>query len=229
MLPHLEESHSTRTMSASRIRIDYSKETEASVNQVINYVAQAQYEYIAMQNFFLRDEVALKGVREFIKCKGRCAWRILETLTKMQIQVGGQVMYPTIKAPTKMQYANTLEALQEILEKEKRINHLLIEVHSTAIKNNDPQVLEIVKEVLQKSVEIVKDVSEQITTFQHLEGKMGEFLFDRYLLKEMQIRKANWEAERIGETLIQCHCSPMMPNTTVVCNSHLPKTDLLHH
>jgi len=216
-------------MSASRIRIDYSKETETSVNQVISFLFQHQYDYIAMQNFFLRDEVALKGIRKFLTCKERCTLRTLETLMKMQIQVGGQVMYPTIKPPTKVQYGNTLEALQETLEKEKKINQLMIEVHAVATKNNDPQVMEVVHDLLQNSVETVKDVSEQITTFERAEGKMGEFLFDRILLKEMQIRKANWEVEQMRTTPNCCHCIPRTPNTPVVCRSQLPKTRSLRH
>jgi len=216
-------------MSASRIRIDYSKETETSVNQVISFLFQHQYEYIAMQNFFLRDEVALKGIRKFISCKEHCTEWTLKTLTKMQIEVGGQVVYPTIKPPTKVQFTNTLEALQEIFEKERKINQLLIEVHSVAIKNNDPQVMEVITEVLQKSVETVKDVSEQITTFQRLEGKMGEFLFDRYLLKEMIIRKANWETERINRSPNHCNVqSPISPiNFPWLKSSNLPKKELL--
>jgi len=136
---------------------------------------------------------------------------------KMQIQVGGQVAYPTIKPPTKVQYANTLEVLQEVLEKEKKINQLLVEVHSVAIKNNDPQVMEVITEVMQKNVETVKDVSEQITNLQRLEGKMGEFIFDRYLLKEMQIRKANWETERMTRSPNHCHC--FQTTTPIVSNN----------
>jgi len=134
----------------------------------------------------------------------------LETLMEMQIQVGGQVQYPTIKPPTKVQYANTQEVLLETLEKEKKINQMMIEVHSTAVKNNDPQVLEVILEVLQKSVETVRDVSQQITTLQRCDGKMGEFLFDRYLLKEMQIRRTKWESEKMREsTTTPCHqCLP---------------------
>jgi len=217
-------------MSATRIRVDYSKETETSVNQVIGFLLQNEYEYVAMQNFFLRDEVALKGIRKFIGCKAHCTVRIIEALMKMQIQVGGQVVYPTIKPPTKVQYANTLEALQEVFEKEKKINQLLIEVHSVATKNNDPQVMEIIKELLQRSVETVKDISEQITTLQRCEGKMGEFLFDRYLLKEMLIRKANWEVERC--TRSPNHCGVHFPTTTNTFpwlkSSSLPKKDLVH-
>jgi len=222
------ESHYSRTMSASRIRIDYSKETEASVNQLISFLFQHQYEYVAMQNFFLRDEVALKGVRKFIGCKKHCTLRTLEALMEMQIQVGGQVMYPTIKPPTKVQYANIEEVLKETMEMEKKINQLFIEVHSVATKNNDPQVMLVLKELLQKSVETVKDVSEQITIFERCEGKMGDFLFDRYILKEMLIRKANWEAERIMNTPNHCHCFPSTPNTPEVWSSNLTKTDFLH-
>jgi len=170
----------------------------------------------------------LKGIRKFIACKEHCTKWTLETLIKMQIQVGGQVVYPTIKPPTKVQYSNTLEALQEVLEKEKKINQLLIEVHSVAIKNNDPQVMEVIKEVLRKSVETVKDVSEQITIFQRAEGKMGEFLFDRYLLKEMRIRKVNWEAERM--TGSPNHCGVHFPtsiNFPWLKSSNLPKKELL--
>jgi len=200
-------------MSATRIRIDYSKETETSVNQLISFVIQHQYEYIAMQNFFQRDEVALKGISKFIGCRVHCNFRTMKSLMEMQIQVGGQVMYPAIKPPTKNQYTNTLEVLQEIFDKEKKINQLFIEVHSVAIKNNDPQVMDSVKELLQKSVEIVKDVSEQITTFQRCEGKMGEFLFDRYLLKEMLTRKANWERENVTNT--PNHCGVHCPTTPI--------------
>jgi len=207
-------------MSATRIRIDYSKETEASINQVISFFFQHQYEYVAMKNFFLRDEVALKGIRKFLTCKMHWTSKTLETLMRIQIEVGGQVVYPTIKPPTKVQYTHTLEVLQETLEKEKRINQILMEVHTVAIKNNDPQVLEVIKELLQNYVETVKDVSEQITQAQRCEGKMGEFLFDKYLVKEMRFRKTNWETEIIRRSPISpCHCFPT--TTPVVWNSNL--------
>jgi len=170
----------------------------------------------------------LKGIRKFIRCQMYCTARKLEALTKMQIEVGGQVVYPAIRPPTKVQYTNTLEAFQDILEKEKKINQLIIEVHSVATKNNDPQVMEVVIELLQKSVKTVKDVSVQITTLQRLEGKMGEFLFDRYLLKEMQIRKASWEVKRA--TRSPNHCCAHFPTTPTTTNtfpwfkkSNLPK------
>jgi len=183
-------------MPSSRVSENYCKEVETAVNQLIAILFENEYDYVVMQNHFYRDEVALEGVRKYFKTKLILTQREWQILIKAQIERGGQVVYPTVKAPTKTQFQSIQEVMQQTLENEKRISQALMELHALTIKVNEPHIMNVVRELLQEKTVTLRIVSRHVTTLHRLEGKMGEFMFDRCLLKEMKFNKMRFEQVR---------------------------------
>jgi len=183
-------------MPSSRVSENYCKEVETAVNQLIAILFENEYDYVVMQNHFYRDEVALEGVRKYFKTKLILTQREWQILIKAQIERGGQVVYPTVKAPTKTQFQSIQEVMQQTLENEKRISQALMELHALTIKVNEPHIMNVVRELLQEKTVTLRIVSRHVTTLHRLEGKMVEFMFDRCLLKEMKFNKMRFEQVR---------------------------------
>jgi len=206
-------------MSSSRIRENYSKEVETAVNKIIEILFNNDYDYTVMQNHFYKDEVAFKGVRKYFKTKMILTQREWQILIEAQIQRGGQVVYPTVKAPTKTQFQSIQEVMQQTLENEKQVFQALMDLHAMTIKVNEPHIMNVVRELLQEKTETLRIVSEHLTTLHRLEGKMGEFMFDRFLQKEMRCNKIRFEQER---ALIQQWEHTFTPSYTPMVNSNCP-------
>jgi len=183
-------------MASSRTHENYSKEVETAVNQLIAILFDNEYAYHVMQNHFYKDEVAFKGVRTYFKTKWMLTLREWQILMKVQIERGGQVVYPTVKAPAKTQFQSIQEVLQQTLENEKRVYQAFMELHILTVKVNEPHIMNVVRELLQEKTVTLRIVSEHLTTLQRLEGKMGEFMFDQFLQEEMKLKKIQYEEVR---------------------------------
>lgn len=177
------------TPTASLARQRYVDECEGSINEQINVEYNASYVYHAMYAYFDRDNVALRGLAKFFKESSEEEREHAEKLMKYQNIRGGRVkLHSILMAPSEFEHAekgDALYAMELSLSLEKLVNEKLLNLHSVADQNNDPQMVEFVeREFLGEQVEAIKKISEYVTQLRMVGKGHGVWHFDQMLLHE---------------------------------------------
>ncbi|CAI9097292.1 OLC1v1033682C3 [Oldenlandia corymbosa var. corymbosa] len=175
--------------SVSLARQRYSDECEAAINEQINVEYNVSYVYHAMYAYFDRDNVALKGLAKFFKESSEEEREHAEKLMKYQNMRGGRVkLHPVMNPPSEFEHVekgDALYAMELALSLEKLVNEKLLNVHSVADQNNDPQMADFIEsEFLEEQVEAIKKISEYVTQLRMVGKGHGVWHFDQRLLHE---------------------------------------------
>lgn len=175
----------SRNVSLARQR--YSRDCEAAINEQINAEYCVSYAYHAMFAYFDRDNVALQGLAKFFKESSEEEREHAEKLMKYQNKRGGRVILHPLKEPISefehVEKGDALYAMELALCLEKLINARLLEVHSVADQNNDPQMMDFIEsEFLGEQVEAIKKISEYVTQLRMVGKGHGVWHFDQRLL-----------------------------------------------
>ncbi|KAL2509949.1 Ferritin-1 [Forsythia ovata] len=152
----------------SLARQRFSEECEAVINEQINVEYNVSYVYHSLFAYFDRDNVALKGLAKFFKESSEEEREHAEKLMQYQNIRGGRVKLHTITNPPSefdhVEKGDALYAMEIALSLEKLTNEKLLNVHSVADQNNDPQMADFIEsEFLQEQVEAIKKIAEYVT------------------------------------------------------------------
>ncbi|PSS32712.1 Ferritin like [Actinidia chinensis var. chinensis] len=171
----------------SLARQRYEDECEAAINEQINVEYNVSYAYHAMYAYFDRDNVALKGLAKFFKDSSEEEREHAEKLMKYQNERGGRVKLHSIVSPPSefdhVEKGDALYAMELALSFEKLTNEKLLNVHSVADRNNDPQMADFIEsEFLTEQVEAIKKISDYVTQLRLVGKGHGVWHFDQMLL-----------------------------------------------
>ncbi|XP_022873666.1 ferritin-3, chloroplastic-like [Olea europaea var. sylvestris] len=172
-------------LSLSRQR--FSEECEAAINEQINVEYNVSYVYHSMYAYFDRDNVALKGLAKFFKESSEEEREHAEKLMQYQNIRGGRVKLHTMLMPPEefdhVEKGDAQYAMELALSLEKLTNEKLLNLHSVADRNNDPQMADFVEsEFLEEQVEAIKKVAEYVTQLRMVGKGHGVWHFDQKLL-----------------------------------------------
>ncbi|KAL2484881.1 Ferritin-1 [Abeliophyllum distichum] len=171
----------------SLARQRFSEECEAAINEQINVEYNVSYVYHSMFAYFDRDNVALKGLAKFFKESSEEEREHAEKLMQYQNIRGGRVKLHIITSPPAefdhVEKGDALYAMELALSLEKLTNEKLLNVHSVADQNNDPQMTDFIEsEFLKEQVEAIKKIAEYVTQLRMVGKGHGVWHFDQKLL-----------------------------------------------
>ncbi|KAF7845279.1 ferritin-2, chloroplastic [Senna tora] len=151
----------------SMARLNYEDECEAALNEQINVEYNVSYVYHSMYAYFGRDNIALRGLSKFFKESSEEEREHAEKLMKYQNIRGGRVLLHAIKNPPSEfehnEKGDALYAMELALSLEKLTNEKLLNVHSVADRNKDPELAHFIEsEYLDEQVEAIKKIAEYV-------------------------------------------------------------------
>lgn len=171
-------------MAQSKIRQNFHPDTEAGINKQINMELYASYVYQSMAWYFDRDDVALENFHEYFKEQSKEEREHAEKFMKLQNQRGGTIKLADIQRPPKDQWGSPLEALEEALALEKKVNQALLDLHAVGTNHGDAHFCDFIEsEFLGEQVEAIKQISGYITNLKRVGPGLGEYLFDKHTIK----------------------------------------------
>ncbi|KAL3654888.1 hypothetical protein CASFOL_000674 [Castilleja foliolosa] len=173
---------------ASLSRQRFARECEAAINDQINVEYTNSYVYHALYAYFDRDNVALKGLAKFFKEASLEEREHAEKLMEYQNKRGGRVQLVAMQIPPSefdhVQKGDALYAMELTLALEKLTNDKLLNLHSVADKNNDPQLADFIEsEFLEEQVQAIKQISEYVAQLRRVGKGHGVWHFDQMLLQ----------------------------------------------
>eukprot|EP00112_Aurelia_sp_Birch-Aquarium-sp1_P000186 Seg1014.4 transcript_id=Seg1014.4/GoldUCD/mRNA.D3Y31 product="Soma ferritin" pseudo=true protein_id=Seg1014.4/GoldUCD/D3Y31 len=172
-------------MSCSQVRQNYNENCEAMVNMQINLELYASYAYMSMAQHFDRDDVALQGFAKFFKKSSDEEREHAEKFMKFQNQRGGRIKLSDIKAPAQDEWGSGLQAMEEALALEKKVNQALLDLHAMAATHNDAQMTDFIEgHFLTHQVESIKELAEYVTNLKRVGPGLGEYQFDKETLSD---------------------------------------------
>ncbi|PNX83918.1 ferritin-1, partial [Trifolium pratense] len=104
------------------------------------------------------------------------------------IRGGRVVLHPIKNVPSEFEHVekgDALHAMELALSLEKLTNEKLLNVHSVADRNNDPEMTHFIEsEFLAEQVEAIKKISEYVSQLRRVGKGHGVWHFDQRLLHE---------------------------------------------
>ncbi|VVB12828.1 unnamed protein product [Arabis nemorensis] len=175
------------TSNTSLARQRYADVCEATINEQINVEYNVSYVYHSMYAYFDRDNVALKGLAKFFKESSDEEREHAEKFMEYQNKRGGRVkLHPIVSPISEFEHGekgDALYAMELALSLEKLTNEKLLNLHSVASENNDPQLADFVEsEFLGEQIEAIKKISDFITQLRMVGKGHGVWHFDQRLL-----------------------------------------------
>lgn len=164
----------------SLIRQNFSADSESGINKQINIELYASYVYLSMAYYFDREDVALHNISKWFRKQSEEEHEHATTLMKYQNTRGGRIVLQNVQKPEKDEWGSALEAFQAALALEKFNNQSLLELHSLAAQNNDPQMCDFLEDkYLRHQVESIEEIGKFITNLKRVGTGLGEFMFDK--------------------------------------------------
>jgi len=183
---------------SSQIHQSPNSKIEKKVNKLVHVLSQAQYDYTAIVAHLRKDDVAQDGVRKYFKRRIEDTQSEVQTLIKIQQQIGGTVAFPELRVPTKVNFESVAEVLHDALAKDKLINKILLELHSRVLRTEQPisDAIQEIEEMIQERDQHIQQILEQILSLERNQGLVGEFMISK-LLKEEHIRIRRVQVEEL--------------------------------
>merc|ERR1712039_286223 len=159
-------------------RQNFSKESEDGLNAHIVKELWASTNYLAMQAYFDRADVALPGFAKWAHENSDEEKEHAEKLIKYMNQRGGKYIPQAVPAPEMSEFESALEALEYARKLEVAVNDSLLDLHATA----DPQFADFLEsEFLGEQVEAVNIISSLIRKLMRVGPGLGEYTIDKEL------------------------------------------------
>jgi len=159
-------------------RQNFSKKSEDDLNAHIVKELWASMNYLAMQAYFDRADVALPGLAKWAHENSDEEKEHAEKLIKYMNTRGGQYIPQAIPEPEKSEFDSALEALEYARKLEVAVNDSLLDLH----ENADPQFADFLEsEYLGEQVEAINSISSMIRKLMRMGPGLGEHLFDKEL------------------------------------------------
>jgi ferritin heavy chain len=167
----------------NQIRQNFQQETENAINAQINMELTASYVYQSMSFYFDRDDVALPGLRHFMKHNSDEEREHAEKFMRYLNKRGGRVLLLDVAKPSQDEWGNGLQALEAALALEIKVNESLLAMHVLASSKADAHLTDFLEaEFLDEQVESIKKLGDMITQLKRAGPTgLGEYLFDKDL------------------------------------------------
>uniref|UniRef100_A0A914YL39 Ferritin n=1 Tax=Panagrolaimus superbus TaxID=310955 RepID=A0A914YL39_9BILA len=102
---------------------------------------------------------------------------------------GGKVRFFNVNQPDG-EWGCLLHAFQSAVALEKKNNASLLSLHRLASENNDPDLTNLLEEFyLREQVIEIQEMTRKANQLRRIGAGLGEHIFDRELLQEMQQKK----------------------------------------
>ena len=164
----------------SQVRQNFSTEVEQGINRQINMELYASYVYQSMAMYFDRDDVAMKGLSGYFKHNSDEEREHAEKLMTYMNKRGGRVVLRDVNKPENDEWGTALNALQNALDLEKKVNQSLLDLHVLSSSMNDTQFCEYLEsEFLDEQIESIKQIGDLITKLKRAGPGLGEYIFDK--------------------------------------------------
>jgi len=168
----------------SAIRQNYNEESEAAINKQINMELYASYVYLSMAYHFDRDDIALEGFHDYFKHQSDEEREHAQKLMKYQNVRGGRIVLHDIKVPTAVEWNTHINALEDALALERKVNESLLALHAVGSKHNDAHLCDYLEsEFLDEQVQSINEISKLITNAKRCGDGLGIFQFDKLTMK----------------------------------------------
>ena len=104
---------------------------------------------------------------------------------KYQNSRGGRIVLHDIKAAAQMEWNVPVDALQDALALERKVNESLLVIHETASKHSDPHLTDYLEEeFLDEQVKSINEISKLITNAKRCGDGLGIYQFDKLTMNE---------------------------------------------
>ncbi|KAE9550433.1 hypothetical protein FO519_006348 [Halicephalobus sp. NKZ332] len=164
----------------SQIRQNYHDNTENAVNQSVNKILAASYQYMELAYHFDRDDVALPNMHKYFLKLSEDKQSQVDKFMKYQNTRGGRNILQTIQKPlTSNGSVGIVDAFKAALQTETQLNNQFLSMHEVADQTNDAQFSDFVEEELEAEVALLKELADHIALAQKAGNGLGEFLFDK--------------------------------------------------
>ncbi|CAH2319132.1 ferritin light chain, oocyte isoform-like [Pelobates cultripes] len=105
----------------------------------------------------------------------------------VNLELKASYVYLSLK-PDADEWQNGTHAMESALNLEKRVNHALLELHTTARTHTDPHMCDFLEsKYLHKETKLIKKLGDHFTNLKRVKATevgMGEYLFDKLTLGE---------------------------------------------
>jgi len=162
----------------------YSPKAEKKINKLVRILNGVSYDYVAIVAHLRNEDETLEGARKFFKRRSQLLVKDSQTLIKIQQQIGGNVVFKKLEAPSKQEFESLEETLEYSLKKEKKISKVLLELHSELVHDVEPRIVEKIETILQHRDEVLEQIQQQLLHLQQNVGQVGEFQVSQYLEEE---------------------------------------------
>lgn len=155
----MEQNKLEPTLSA---RQNWAIETEKKLNDQINLELLASHQYLFLASYFGRDDVGLNKLVKYFNKASLEERDHAMLLINYQNKRGGQVKLTTISKPEVelKESQNVWDAFEYALLIEKIVNKQLLELHTIADNNNDPQCQDFLEgTLLNEQVDAISELS----------------------------------------------------------------------
>ncbi|UYV60201.1 FTH1 [Cordylochernes scorpioides] len=160
-------------------RQNYPAECEDGVNRQIQAELYASYSYLAMAQYFDRDDVGLQGYQDYFQKMSLEEFEHAQDFVRYQNRRGGRVKLWDIKASEKMEWDGPLDAMKDALELEKSVNQKLLNLHFVASEKGDAQLCDFLEaNYLTEQVEAIKSISDHMARLRQAGPGLGEVWMD---------------------------------------------------
>merc|ERR1712039_977275 len=159
-------------------RQNFSKESEDGLNAHIVKELWASMNYLAMQAYFDRADVALPGFSNWAHENSDEEKEHAEKLICYMNSRGGKYIPQAIPAPEMAEFESALEALEYARKLEVAVNDSLLDLH----ENADPQFQDFLEgNYLGEQVEAINTISGLIRKLMRVGPGLGEHTIDKEL------------------------------------------------
>lgn len=171
----------TARPSTSVARQNFSVQSEEGLRDQINAELTASYTYRAMAAFFDRDDVALPGFCNFFRKSYQEESEHAQIFIDYLNRRGGRFVPQPIEAP-KTEWTGPLEALEDSLALEKKVNKCLIQLRNVSDAASDPEMTHFIdNKFLPEQVEANKELADMIAQVKRVGDGLGVYMFDKSL------------------------------------------------
>ncbi|GAU29760.1 hypothetical protein TSUD_161650 [Trifolium subterraneum] len=172
----------------SLARQNFADECESVINEQINVEYNVSYVYHSMFAYFDRDNVALKGFAKtfvaeelYFTPSRMCRQNLSMSKKGMHCMVSYFADFITVLRYYSCEAVH--RAMELALSLEKLTNEKLLNVHSVADRNNDPEMTHFIEsEFLAEQVEAIKKIAEYVSQLRRVGKGHGVWHFDQRLL-----------------------------------------------
>ena len=170
----------------SQVRQNYHPVCEAAVNSHAALELQASFQCLAVAFYLDRDDVALKHLSRFFLLGSHEHSKTAESLMFLQKERGGRISFLDIREPQSQEWESGLQAMQDTLHLEMRVNQSLLDLHQLATESCDADLCHFLGTgSLDQRVKFIEELEDHVSNLSNAgspEGSLADDVLDKLTL-----------------------------------------------